>query len=123
MKVIINIIVLLGTLSFSLALNSCGGEEVEKTEPVVRPVKTMVVGEGASGIRSLPGIVQAANRVEMSFRVGGPLIDFPVLPKRMLIISATSNFMKKKLFPWLIWNCARLNVMCLNQILMTQVQI
>jgi RND family efflux transporter MFP subunit len=57
----------------------CGEDKVEKTEPVVvRPVKTMVVGEGASGKRSLPGIVQAANRVEMSFRVGGPLIDFPI---------------------------------------------
>jgi len=78
MKVIINLLVLLGSLSFSLCLISCGGEEAEKTEAVIRPVKTMVVGEGASGIRSLPGTVQAANRVEMSFRVGGPLIDFPV---------------------------------------------
>ena len=57
---------------------SCGDGEVEKKESVVRPVKTMVVGEGISGARSLPGIVQAANRVEMSFRVGGPLITFPV---------------------------------------------
>jgi RND family efflux transporter MFP subunit len=78
MKVIIKLLLFLVTVSSALYLMSCGGEEVEKTEPVVRPVKTMVVGEGASGTRSLPGTVQAANRVEMSFRVGGPLIDFPV---------------------------------------------
>jgi len=61
-----------------IIMASCGDGEVKKKKPVVRPVKTMVVGAGVSGARSLPGIVQAANRVEMSFRVGGPLIAFPV---------------------------------------------
>ena len=61
-----------------IIMESCGDGEVEKKEPVTRPVKTMIVGGGVSGVRSLPGSVQAANRVEMSFRVGGPLIDFPV---------------------------------------------
>jgi len=64
--------------AFFVLLTGCGEEKVEKSEPVTRPVKTMIVGAGVSGMRSLPGIVQAANRVEMSFRVGGPLIDFPV---------------------------------------------
>ena len=64
--------------AFFMVMVGCGGEEIEKSEPVIRPVKTMVVGAGASGMRSLPGTVQAANRVEMSFRVGGPLIDFQI---------------------------------------------
>jgi RND family efflux transporter MFP subunit len=78
MKIMIKILQLMVVIGFCLNLVNCGDEKVEKTEPVVRPVKTMVVGEGSSGVRSLPGTVQAANRVEMSFRVGGPLIDFPV---------------------------------------------
>ena len=78
MKVTIKLLLLLGILSSSLCIMSCGEDKVEKSEPVVRPVKTMAVGAGASGIRSFPGTVQAANRVEMSFRVGGPLIDFPI---------------------------------------------
>jgi RND family efflux transporter MFP subunit len=64
--------------ALSIFIIACGEKEVEKKEPVVRPVKTMVVGEGTGGTRSFPGTVQAANRVEMSFRVGGPLTDFPV---------------------------------------------
>jgi RND family efflux transporter MFP subunit len=64
--------------ALSIFIIACGEKEVEKKEPIVRPVKTMVVGEGASGTNSFPGTVQAANRVKMSFRVGGPLIDFPI---------------------------------------------
>lgn len=78
MKVINKLLPILVVISFFLNVVGCGDKEVEKSEPVVRPVKTMIVGEGVSGARSLPGTVQAANRVEMSFRVGGPLIDFPV---------------------------------------------
>ncbi len=78
MKVINKLLPILVVISFFLNVFGCGDKEVEKSAPVVRPVKTMIVGEGVSGARSLPGTVQAANRVEMSFRVGGPLIDFPV---------------------------------------------
>jgi RND family efflux transporter MFP subunit len=78
MKGIIKHLLILSIAGISLYLMSCRDEKVEKTQPVVRPVKTMVVGDGAGGTRSFPGTVQAANRVEMSFRIGGPLIDFPV---------------------------------------------
>jgi len=71
----IGILLLSGLLLITL---SCSKEEVEEAAPVVKPVKTMIVGQGASGVRSYPGTVQAADRVELSFRVGGPLIDFPV---------------------------------------------
>ena len=71
----IGILLLLGILTITI---SCSKEKVEEAAPVVKPVKTMIVGQGASGVRSYPGTVQAADRVELSFRVGGPLIEFPV---------------------------------------------
>jgi multidrug efflux system membrane fusion protein len=64
----------------TLALCSCGSEPVVEQAPVIRPVKTMVVGgyDGA-GERNFPGRVVATNQVDLSFRVGGPLITFPVV--------------------------------------------
>jgi len=60
------------------ALGGCGrGEEAEATR-VVRPVSTFLVGQGLQGRLTFPGTVQAADRAELSFRVGGPLIEFPV---------------------------------------------
>ena len=65
-------------IAFPLFLASCGEEKVEEAAPVSRPVKTIVVGSGSAGVRTFPGTVQAADRVELSFRVGGPLSAFPV---------------------------------------------
>jgi RND family efflux transporter MFP subunit len=46
---------------------------------VVRPVKVMEVGAGeGDSTRTFPGSVQATDQVDLSFRVGGPLIRFPV---------------------------------------------
>lgn len=59
-------------------LAGCGGEDEVEAAPVVRPVSTMVVGHGFGGRLTFPGTVQAAERAEMSFRVGGPLVEFPV---------------------------------------------
>ncbi len=56
----------------------CGKEEPQKQETVVRPVKTMVLSSGATVTREYPGRVRASNRVDLSFRVSGPLIEFPV---------------------------------------------
>jgi RND family efflux transporter MFP subunit len=61
-----------------LALFGCGGEQTQERAPVARPVKTVVVGGTGETERSYPGTTQAADRVELSFRVGGPLIEFPV---------------------------------------------
>lgn len=56
----------------SLLLAGCGKTEQETTEPIVRPVKTMVVAGGeTSGIRSFPGVVDASRKADLSFRVGG----------------------------------------------------
>jgi RND family efflux transporter MFP subunit len=61
-----------------VVLVSCSEKKVEKTVEMVKPVKTIIVGQGVAGIRTYPGTVQAADRGELSFRVGGPLISFPV---------------------------------------------
>ena len=71
----INITIILVISSFMMA---CSEKKVEQAPQVVKPVKTMIVGQGVTGIRTYPGTVQAADRVELSFRVGGPLIAFPV---------------------------------------------
>ncbi|MGH7892836.1 MAG: efflux RND transporter periplasmic adaptor subunit, partial [Thermodesulfobacteriota bacterium] len=62
-----------------LFLGSCGGEEKDETQvQVVRPVKTMILGGEQGTGRSFPGKVQGSQRVNLSFRVQGPLIEFPV---------------------------------------------
>ncbi len=67
----------LGFASLAIFLGGCGGEQ-EDSAPVVRPVKTVVVGEGFMGRRSLPGRVEAAKRVDLSFRVSGTLIQLDI---------------------------------------------
>ena len=68
------VIVLAALLGAALG---CGGEQVvEKPDPV-RPLKTLVVGGLLTGERVFPGTVQAAQRAELSFRVGGQLIARP----------------------------------------------
>ena len=66
-------------LTALLALAACGGEEEATQEvPVVRPVKTITLSGDQGGGRSFPGKVQGSQRVNLSFRVQGPLIEFPV---------------------------------------------
>ncbi len=63
-----------------LALSGLVGcqEEVEQVA-VVRPVKTIVLGESTqSRGRVFPGIMQAARRARLSFRVSGPLVELAV---------------------------------------------
>ena len=62
----------------SLVLAGCGQDEVVEKEPIVRAVKVVTVG-GDSGTqqRTFPGRVQALDQVDLSFRVDGPLIEFP----------------------------------------------
>lgn len=58
---------------------SCGGDEKDETQvQVIRPVKTVTLGGGQGTGRSFPGKVQGSQRVNLSFRVRGPLIEFPV---------------------------------------------
>ena len=64
-------------LSFLLALTGCGEEPLQRAE-VVRPVQAMKVADvqSISG-RWLPGTAKATQEVNLSFRVGGPLIILP----------------------------------------------
>jgi RND family efflux transporter MFP subunit len=60
-----------------LLLTACGPEPEKKT--IIRPVKAMRVAD-SSGLmeRAFPGRAKAGLEVNMSFRVAGPLIVFPV---------------------------------------------
>ncbi|MCH7548939.1 MAG: efflux RND transporter periplasmic adaptor subunit [Candidatus Krumholzibacteriota bacterium] len=60
------------------AVAGCSKEEPLEREPVARPIKTVVVGEDAVTERSFPGLVEASNRVDLSFRVKGPLTELKV---------------------------------------------
>ena len=66
-------------LIMAAALVSCSGSEPPPQREVVRPVKLLTVSSGmASAPRVYTGRIEAKDRVELSFRVGGPLIEFPV---------------------------------------------
>ena len=75
-------LLLLAGAAASLAL-ACSEPEVVEAPPVVRPVKLLAVGGGpgapgpGTAERSFPGRVEAANQVDLSFRIGGPLVALP----------------------------------------------
>jgi len=57
------------------------GEKKEQTveKKVIRPIKMIIVTFSVDAIkRRFPGILRAARRVELSFRILGPLIELPV---------------------------------------------
>ena len=61
-----------------LTLTACGEEAAPELPPVIRPVKTTVVGGAQTAELSFPGTTQASDRSVLSFRVRGPLIELPV---------------------------------------------
>ena len=70
------------TVVFALLLfGGCAEPIVE--EEVVKPVKILVLsGTAEGGRRVFPGIVQAAQRARLSFRVSGPLVQLPITQGR-----------------------------------------
>jgi RND family efflux transporter MFP subunit len=59
-------------------LTGCGQEEEKKPE-VIRPVKIFHITTAASGsMRSFPGKVDASEKADLSFRVPGKIIEFPI---------------------------------------------
>jgi multidrug efflux system membrane fusion protein len=62
-----------------LGTSSCGRkEEAPPAREVVRPVKMLTVAAGGAGREiSFPGRVRASRRVELSFKVSGPLVELP----------------------------------------------
>jgi RND family efflux transporter MFP subunit len=60
-------------------ISSCGRRKEEPPEKeVVRPVKMLTVAAAGSGRELIfPGRVRASRRVELSFKVSGPLVELP----------------------------------------------
>jgi multidrug efflux system membrane fusion protein len=73
-------------IGVSVLLSSCGRNEVVEQAPIVRAVKVVTVAGDNAQSRTFPGRVEASDQVDLSFRVDGPLIEFPVLE---------GNFVKK----------------------------
>jgi len=68
----------LPVLLTAMVLSSCSEEPVQEKE-LIRPVRAIQVSVQAEGSgRSFPGTAKATQEVDLSFRVGGPLITFPV---------------------------------------------
>ncbi len=69
-------LLLIGLVFFT---GGCGKKEEPVAKEVVRPVKTLTIqAAGASAVRSYPGQVRASRRVDLAFKVAGPLIELPV---------------------------------------------
>ena len=69
----------LAGLAAVLLITGCEKKEEPVPEEVVRPVKVMAVaGSGAGGSMTYPGKTRANRRVELSFKVPGPLVELPV---------------------------------------------
>jgi RND family efflux transporter MFP subunit len=68
------------TALIGVALVGCSPEPKQKSEaPIVRPVKTMVIGlENQNSIREFPARVLASKRAEMAFRVAGKVNSIQV---------------------------------------------
>jgi RND family efflux transporter MFP subunit len=59
------------------ALTACSEPEAERE--IIRPVRAVMVGDiGQLQRRGFPGRAQAAQEIDLAFRVGGPLISRPV---------------------------------------------
>ena len=66
---------LLVTLAVLGLLTACAKKEEPKIRKTVRPVKLLTVVSSDEALqRRFPGRVRAAERVELAFQVGGPLV-------------------------------------------------
>ncbi len=62
-------------------ISGCKEEAPPKKAKTVRPVKVMVIQKGAAqSLAKYPGKIEAGRKVDLSFRVPGPLVNFPVKP-------------------------------------------
>ena len=67
------------TLPLLGILAACGGKQEAPPPPPVRPVKIFTVeGTGGAALREFPGAINASQRAELSFRVGGVLQEIMV---------------------------------------------
>ena len=75
-KRITMVLLVAGLVSF---FSACGKKEEETVKkPVVRPIKIMAATSSSDAMsRRFPGRVRASKRVDLSFRVQGPLVELP----------------------------------------------
>jgi RND family efflux transporter MFP subunit len=67
------------TLLVAAMLGGCAEEVPPETGTVTRPVKTMVIaGVDASGVRSFPARIAAAQRADLAFRLPGTVQELPI---------------------------------------------
>ncbi len=60
-------------------LSACGSDETVKEE-IVRPVKSMVIGNVIDPTgKGYPGVTKESKESEISFRVGGPIVKYNVV--------------------------------------------
>ncbi|MCH8492697.1 MAG: efflux RND transporter periplasmic adaptor subunit [Idiomarina sp.] len=69
------------TLAAALLLSACSEPPSAVAELPLRPVKLITVGsEQASDIRRFPAVVAATQTADLTFRVGGELVEIPWRP-------------------------------------------
>jgi multidrug efflux pump subunit AcrA (membrane-fusion protein) len=67
-----------GGIAFAFFLLCLGCGEEETQAPLSRPIRAIRIGdEEAFSGRTFPGTAEAVEAVDLSFRVGGPLVSFP----------------------------------------------
>lgn len=65
--------------AISIVIGGCGKKEEPAPKAVVRPVKVMTVQGSGDGVNmTYPGKTRANRRVDLSFKVPGPLVEMPV---------------------------------------------
>ncbi|VAW68348.1 Probable Co/Zn/Cd efflux system membrane fusion protein [hydrothermal vent metagenome] len=75
---LILILPLLPAIALTFALSACSAEEPKAQKETIRPAKIMTVGDPLAGAqRVYPGEVEAGDRSEQAFRVGGELVKLP----------------------------------------------
>lgn len=66
-------------LLLMIAIHLCGCQEPTEREETVAIVKAMEVNDPLNiRTRPFPGVIRAENRVNLSFRVSGPLLELPI---------------------------------------------
>ena len=65
------------TASLTAILSGCSQPSAE-VEETLRPVRTIVIGKPEADSKEFPGIVEAVQKADLSFRVSGKLIELSV---------------------------------------------
>ena len=64
--------------SLIITLSGCTDDAMQSTADIIRPAKIMTVGDPLAGAKRVyPGEVEAGDRSEQAFRVGGELVKLP----------------------------------------------